>query len=77
MYATNPALTSLAMSRSVSNSSGAGGPPSRPGTSMSNASSIDDLLGPPLPRKGGARKGGKVKKGRGYIDVMGDKGTPS
>lgn len=44
-------------------------PPTRPATSMSNASSIDDLLGP----AGAARKGGtikKAKKGRGYVDVM-------
>ncbi|EKG19707.1 hypothetical protein MPH_03019 [Macrophomina phaseolina MS6] len=43
-------------------------PPSRPATSMSNASSIDDLLGVPAPRKGGAPK----KKGRSgrYVDVM-------
>lgn len=35
---------------------------------MSNASSIDDLIGAPQPRKGGTvRKG---KKGRGYVDVM-------
>ncbi len=65
------------MSRSVSNGSAGGpsAPPSRPGTSMSNASSIDDLLGPPLPRKAGAKAGGKAAKrrGRGYIDVMGDK----
>jgi hypothetical protein len=40
---------------------------------VSNASSIDDLLGPPLPRKAGA-KGGK-KKGRGYVDVMGEKAS--
>ncbi|OJD29551.1 copii coat assembly protein sec16 [Diplodia corticola] len=48
---------------------GAGGPPSRPATSMSNASSIDDLIGVPAPRKGPAAK----KKGRGagrYVDVM-------
>ncbi|KAI9669851.1 MAG: vesicle coat component [Caeruleum heppii] len=48
---------------------GSAKPPSRPPTSMSNASSIDDLLGPP----GAARKGGTVKKskkGRGYVDVM-------
>lgn len=35
---------------------------------MSNASSIDDLLGVPAPRKGAAKK-----KGRGagrYVDVM-------
>lgn len=44
------------------------GPPSRPATSMSNASSIDDLLGAPAPRKAGAAK----KKGRSgrYVDVM-------
>ena len=66
-----------AMSREVSNGSGYGltstGPPSRPSTSMSNASSIDDLLGPVT---GGSRKGTarKAKKGRGYIDVMGEKG---
>ncbi|PIA99146.1 COPII coat assembly protein sec16 [Cercospora beticola] len=45
-------------------------PPSRPGTSLSNASSIDDLLGgPPGPRKAG----GTVKKGKKanrYVDVM-------
>jgi hypothetical protein len=48
------------------------GPPSRPGTSMSNASSIDDLLGPPST---GVRraKGAAKKKGRGYVDVMGEK----
>jgi hypothetical protein len=41
---------------------------------MSNASSIDDLLGPPSigGRKGTAK--GK-KKGRGYVDVMGEKST--
>ncbi|TVY40296.1 COPII coat assembly protein [Lachnellula subtilissima] len=66
------------MVRSVSNGSAAGGPPtappSRPSTSMSNASSIDDLLGPAT---GGSRKGTtRKKKGRGYIDVMGgDKGS--
>ena len=49
---------------------GAGGlqPPSRPGTSLSNASSIDDLLG------AGGSKGGTVKKkgkkGGRYVDVM-------
>ncbi|KAH6642230.1 Sec23-binding domain of Sec16-domain-containing protein [Boeremia exigua] len=45
----------------------ASGPPSRPGTSMSNASSIDDLLGAAQPRKGAAAK---KKKGGRYIDVM-------
>lgn len=46
-------------------------PPSRPGTGMSglsNASSIDDLMGPPQARKGGTLRGNK-KKGR-YVDVM-------
>ncbi|KAI9762832.1 MAG: vesicle coat component [Chaenotheca gracillima] len=55
--------------RAVSGGSSSG-PPSRPSTSMSNASSIDDLLGPP----GATRKPGgsvkKSKKGRGYVDVM-------
>ncbi|MCJ1390724.1 vesicle coat component [Xylographa bjoerkii] len=43
-------------------------PPSRPTTGMSNASSIDDLIGAPAARKGGTMKG--KKKGRGYVDVM-------
>ncbi|KAH9904700.1 Sec23-binding domain of Sec16-domain-containing protein [Xylariomycetidae sp. FL2044] len=61
------------MTRTVSNQSTAsapGGPPSappsRPATSLSNASSIDDLLGASGPRKG-ARK--PRKSGR-YVDVM-------
>jgi hypothetical protein len=72
-------LAPPAMSRSVSNGSSLGGsgpptaPPSRPSTSMSNASSIDDLLGPPTARKTVGAKG--KKKGRGYVDVMGEKGT--
>ncbi|KIW71138.1 hypothetical protein PV04_03340 [Phialophora macrospora] len=43
-------------------------PPPRPGTATSNASSIDDLIGPPTGRKGGkgAKKGGKGR----YVDVM-------
>ncbi|KAJ9131097.1 Protein transport protein sec16 [Pleurostoma richardsiae] len=53
------------MLRSVSNTSS--GPPSRPTTSMSNASSIDDLLGAPGPRKAGGKK---AKKGGRYVDVM-------
>ncbi|KAI9746396.1 MAG: vesicle coat component [Claussenomyces sp. TS43310] len=64
-----------AMSRTVSNGSATGppsAPPSRPATSLSNASSIDDLLGPPTARKAAGKK---AKKGRGYIDVMGDKGS--
>ncbi|OLN84983.1 COPII coat assembly protein sec16 [Colletotrichum chlorophyti] len=59
------------MIRSVSNTSAAGGPPSgppsRPATSMSNASSIDDLLSAAGPRKPGAKK---AKKGGRYVDVM-------
>ncbi|THV85361.1 hypothetical protein D6D29_02409 [Aureobasidium pullulans] len=43
-------------------------PPSRPATSMSNASSIDDLLGAPGPRKGGTAK--SKKRGGRYVDVM-------
>lgn len=42
-------------------------PGSRPGTAVSNASSIDDLIGPPGGRKGA--KGTKKAKGR-YVDVM-------
>lgn len=47
------------------------GPPSRPSTSMSTASSLDDLLGAGPP--GGGRKAGTLKgkkKGGRYIDVM-------
>ncbi|KAF7550473.1 hypothetical protein G7046_g8008 [Stylonectria norvegica] len=64
-----PSMESLAaptMMRSVSNSSSAG-PPSRPTTSMSNASSIDDLLSAAAPRKPGQKK---ARKGGRYIDVM-------
>jgi hypothetical protein len=45
----------------------ASGPPSRPGTGMSTASSIDDLLGAPQARKGPSAK---KKKGGRYVDVM-------
>lgn len=45
----------------------ASGPPSRPGTGMSNASSIDDLLGAPQARKG---PGAKKKKAGRYVDVF-------
>lgn len=64
------------MARSASNQSGvsepAGGrppsaPPTRPPTSLSNASSIDDLLGAAGPRRPGAKK--SRKSGR-YVDVM-------
>ncbi|KAF2966717.1 hypothetical protein GQX73_g6830 [Xylaria multiplex] len=43
------------MARSVSGQSNASAPPSRPGTALSNASSIEDLLGAPGPRKGGKK----------------------
>ncbi|KAF2462658.1 uncharacterized protein BDR25DRAFT_299124 [Lindgomyces ingoldianus] len=46
---------------------GSSGPPSRPSTGMSNASSIEDLIGAPAARKGGAKKG---KRGGRYVDVM-------
>lgn len=65
-----------AMIRSQSNGSAGSAavtrPPSRPSTGMSTASSIDDLLGPASAggRKGTARA---KKKGRGYVDVMGEK----
>ena len=49
-----------------------GTPPSRPATGMSNASSIDDLLGAPSARKGGT-VGKKGKKGGRYVDVMANK----
>ncbi|KAF2182757.1 hypothetical protein K469DRAFT_219588 [Zopfia rhizophila CBS 207.26] len=44
------------------------GPPSRPSTGMSNASSIEDLIGAPQARKGGTVK--KGKRGGRYVDVM-------
>lgn len=43
-------------------------PPSRPPTSLSNASSIDDLLGAPQARKGGSAR--SKRRDRGYVDVM-------
>lgn len=43
------------------------GPPPRPSSSLTHASSIDDLLGAPQARKGNTAKG--KKKGR-YVDVM-------
>lgn len=43
------------------------GPPSRPATSISNASSIDDLIGAAGPRKAAGKK--PRKSGR-YVDVM-------
>jgi hypothetical protein len=69
-----PSMESLGgappMGRTVSGSSAAGppsAPPSRPTTSMSNASSIDDLLSAAGPRKPGQKK--PRKSGR-YVDVM-------
>ncbi|RCI07672.1 hypothetical protein L249_5753 [Ophiocordyceps polyrhachis-furcata BCC 54312] len=60
-----------ALSRSASNSDMAAGPlsrpPSRPTTSMSNASSIDDLLSAAAPRKGTQKK---ARKSGRYVDVM-------
>ena len=73
IVATPPAAGGFAapptINRSGSNGSTVTAPPSRPSTSMSNASSIDDLLGPAT----GGRKGTvkAKKKGRGYIDLMG------
>lgn len=60
-----PGLAALALG---AGSGPPSGPPSRPTTSMSNASSIDELIGAPAARKGGTVK--KNKKGRGYVDVM-------
>ena len=71
-------LVPPAMMRSASSGSATSaiGPPSRPSTGMSMASSIDDLLGPPGAGIGGSRKGAKgKKKGRGYVDVMGGTGS--
>lgn len=47
------------------------GPPSRPGTGMSTASSIDDLLGAPSAKKGTIK--GKKKGGARYVDIMAQK----
>lgn len=69
---TPPVLGAPPMLRHQTSSPNFSGPPSRPGTSMSNASSIDDLLGPPSTGTRRA-KGAAKKKGRGYVDVMGDK----
>ncbi|KAK4236243.1 Sec23-binding domain of Sec16-domain-containing protein [Achaetomium macrosporum] len=63
----------VSMLRSASNTSTASAPPlgsgSRPPTSLSNSSSIDDLLSAAGPRKPGAAK--KPRKGARYVDVMG------
>ena len=65
----SPAVNPLSAGDETATSSGPpSAPPSRPTTSQSGASNIDDLIGLPQARKGGTvRKG---KKGRGYVDVM-------
>jgi hypothetical protein len=45
------------------------GPPSRPGTGMSHASSIEDLIGAPSAKRGTVKK----KRGGRYVDVMAQK----
>ncbi|KAK3359766.1 Sec23-binding domain of Sec16-domain-containing protein [Lasiosphaeria hispida] len=63
-----PMLGPPPMIRSVSNTSTAsGGMPSRPPTSLSHSSSIDDLLSAAGPRKAGAKK---PRKSARYVDVM-------
>lgn len=68
----SPMLRSGSTASSIGGGGAGGGPPtappSRPATSMSNASSIDDLLGAAVPRKGAAARG--KKKGGRYVDVM-------
>ncbi|KAK8035280.1 COPII coat assembly protein SEC16 [Apiospora rasikravindrae] len=62
-------VSNMSTMSNMSNTSGEGltmAPPPRPATSLSNASSIDDLLGAAGPRKPGAKK---ARKGR-YVDVM-------
>ena len=65
----SPAINPVSAEEETATSSGPpSAPPSRPTTSQSGASNIDDLIGLPQARKGGTvRKG---KKGRGYVDVM-------
>jgi len=55
------------MMRSASGNSTASAPPSRPATSLSTSSSIDDLLGAAGPRKAGQKK---PRKSARYVDVM-------
>ncbi|RYP22134.1 hypothetical protein DL765_001893 [Monosporascus sp. GIB2] len=66
-----PPMARAASSQSAVSDGAAGGspsaPPSRPATSLSTASSIDDLLGAAGPRRPGAKK--SRKSGR-YVDVM-------
>lgn len=65
----SPAVNPFSVEEETATSSGPPSAPlSRPTTSQSGASNIDDLIGLPQARKGGTvRKG---KKGRGYVDVM-------
>ncbi|KAK8058426.1 COPII coat assembly protein sec16 [Apiospora phragmitis] len=65
-----PMGRSVSNMSAMSNASGEGltmAPPNRPATSLSTASSIDDLLGAAGPRKPGAKK---ARKGGRYVDVM-------
>lgn len=70
-----PANADGAQGRAVSSGSnvtdgpGSMGPPPRPQSSMSTASSLDDLLGGPGPGRKAAAAKGKKKGGR-YVDVM-------
>jgi hypothetical protein len=74
----SPGISGLAvppLPRSVSTSAAmptppgsSSGPPPRPSSSLTHASSIDDLIGAPTARKGNTIRG--KKKGR-YVDVMG------
>ncbi|KAJ5972887.1 uncharacterized protein N7479_002805 [Penicillium vulpinum] len=76
-FSSSPGLSGLApqpLPRSVSTGAAmptppgsSGGPPLRPSSSLTHASSIDDLIGAPQARKGNTVRG--KKKGR-YVDVM-------
>ncbi|KAI4125773.1 MAG: hypothetical protein LQ338_004090 [Usnochroma carphineum] len=64
----SPAVTTGGGSAQAVSEGPPSAPPSRPPTAVSGASSIDDLIGEPQVRKGGTIR--RVKKGRGYVDVM-------
>ncbi|KAJ5302339.1 hypothetical protein N7508_007202 [Penicillium antarcticum] len=76
-FSSSPGISGLApppLPRSVSTGAAmptppgsSSGPPPRPSSSLTHASSIDDLLGAPAARKGNTVRG--KKKGR-YVDVM-------
>ncbi|KAJ5757367.1 uncharacterized protein N7511_006061 [Penicillium nucicola] len=76
-FSSSPGISGLApppLPRSVSTGAAmptppgsSSGPPPRPSSSLTHASSIDDLLGAPTARKGNTVRG--KKKGR-YVDVM-------